>query len=165
MAIQDGRYSLIYQSGDYRTMRVKTPTKGNLIGKRILQIKEGKDFNAIAFLTDEGQVRFWKRFRSANPVERLVRIQKAVDRITADPEGTGLAYAMKENRCCRCGKQLTVPASIYKGMGPECARKNWTREDQKKVYRAQALGRIQEQDMPLDPGKRKFREEEPILML
>jgi hypothetical protein len=28
-----------------------------------------------------------------------------------------------EGRCCRCGRALTVPASIARGIGPECAGK------------------------------------------
>jgi hypothetical protein len=28
-----------------------------------------------------------------------------------------------EGRCCRCGRKLTVPASIASGIGPECATK------------------------------------------
>jgi len=28
-----------------------------------------------------------------------------------------------EGRCCRCGRQLTVPSSIDAGIGPECAGK------------------------------------------
>jgi hypothetical protein len=28
-----------------------------------------------------------------------------------------------EGRCCRCGRTLTVPASIESGIGPECATK------------------------------------------
>ena len=28
-----------------------------------------------------------------------------------------------EGRCCRCGRTLTTPESIEKGIGPECAKK------------------------------------------
>ena len=148
--LNDGRYTVVYQTGDYRTVQVKTVTKedSGLKGKTVFSIKEGTKFNGIGFLQEDNKVRFWKRFLATSTNERPVRIQKAVDRIVADPEAAGLAYAMKENRCCRCGKALTVPASVHKGMGPECARKRWNREDQKKVYRALALGRVQEQDRP-----------------
>jgi hypothetical protein len=33
-----------------------------------------------------------------------------------------LAYAMESGRCARCDKQLTVPASIHQGYGPECVK-------------------------------------------
>ena len=40
--------------------------------------------------------------------------------------GPGLPEKVKfwhEGRCCRCGRVLTVPESIERGLGPECARK------------------------------------------
>ena len=30
-----------------------------------------------------------------------------------------------EGKCCRCGKTLTVPASIQMGIGPECVKKTF----------------------------------------
>jgi len=133
--MNDGRYTLIYPSGDYRTVKVSTVKKGDLKGAQVLTLKEGRSFGrGIAFIRPNGHLNFWKDFKANNPPERLGRIQKAVDRIMADPAAAGLAFAMKENRCFRCGKELTVPASIHKGMGPECAKKNWTRDDQKAAY-------------------------------
>lgn len=142
-AVPDGRYSIIYSSGQYRTLRIRTPKSGDLAGKRILSYKEGHSYHGFGFLCVNGTVAFWKRFRQENQLtpERLPRIQHAVDRILEDPQAAGLAYAMKENRCCRCGKELTVPASIHKGLGPDCAGKgHWTKADQKAVYRDKAKG-------------------------
>ena len=36
------------------------------------------------------------------------------------PEGYGLQH---EGKCCRCGRKLTTPESIDRGIGPECAKK------------------------------------------
>jgi len=33
------------------------------------------------------------------------------------------AYALESGCCARCGKLLTVPASIHRGLGPDCAGK------------------------------------------
>lgn len=33
------------------------------------------------------------------------------------------AYALESGCCARCNRLLTVPASIYRGLGPECAKK------------------------------------------
>jgi hypothetical protein len=42
---------------------------------------------------------------------------------------------MRENACYRCGRTLTVPASVHRGLGPECARKgHWTKQDNQQVY-------------------------------
>jgi len=34
-----------------------------------------------------------------------------------------------EGRCCACGKTLTTPESIQRGIGPECFRRNATKAD------------------------------------
>jgi hypothetical protein len=39
-----------------------------------------------------------------------------------DPEAAGLEV-WHEGRCGRCGRKLTVPESIARGIGPECAGK------------------------------------------
>lgn len=133
--INEGRYTLVYKDGQYRTVRIKLWKK---VKRLVLQLKSGKDWQPCAFIDENGKLQFWLVFKSNSPPERLQRIQKAMDRIMADPETAGLAYAMKENRCCRCGKELTVPASIHKGMGPECARRAVTRKLNKEAYDWQA---------------------------
>lgn len=32
-------------------------------------------------------------------------------------------HVYHEGRCCRCGRKLTTPESIQKGIGPECERR------------------------------------------
>jgi hypothetical protein len=32
------------------------------------------------------------------------------------------AYAMRSGRCSRCNRDLTVPASLFAGMGSECQK-------------------------------------------
>ena len=32
---------------------------------------------------------------------------------------------LKSNRCCACGRLLTTPESIVKGIGPECERRRY----------------------------------------
>jgi len=34
-----------------------------------------------------------------------------------------------EGRCCACGKTLTTPESIQRGIGPECFRRNASKSD------------------------------------
>lgn len=34
-----------------------------------------------------------------------------------------------EGKCGRCGRKLTVPASVLSGIGPECAHKRWLAAD------------------------------------
>lgn len=135
--IADGCYTLVYKTGDYRTVRVKTYTAGPLEGKTVLKLKQGHHFFGCAFISDN-KLNFWHKFKDANPPERIARITRAFDRIVTDPAAAGFAFAMKESRCCRCGRELSVPASIHNGRGPECAKKSWTRDDQVEAYNARA---------------------------
>lgn len=132
--LEDGRYTVVYPSGDYRTLRVKTPADGTFAGKTIVSYKSGDEYVGFGFLNGDNEVGFWKRFRENQPKERLTRISRALESIARDPEKAGILYATKEGRCRRCGKQLTVPASLHRGMGPECAAKTVTKEDNRKAY-------------------------------
>ena len=136
MEVPDGRYSIVYSSGDYRTLRFKTVQNGGLAGKRIVSLKNGVDgFEGFGFLTPDNRVVFWKRFREVNSVERLARIQKAVMVIIHDPVQHGVLYAMKEKCCSRCGRTLTTPASLFHGLGPECAKVgHWRKGDHQEAF-------------------------------
>ena len=155
--ILDGRYTIVYASGEYRSLRVRTAQDGPLAGRHILSLPSNRDpsstdraaykWQGCGFLEEAAsesgvRVRFWKKFREASGLERCRRIQSAVNRIAADPLKAGQAYAMKTNRCARCDRPLSVPASLAHGLGPECAGKasgRWTKKDNAKVYEA-ALG-------------------------
>lgn len=135
--LNSGMYSLVYHNGEYRTIKVKDGRIGGALeGKTILSIKDGADFVGVAFMDAKNNVRFWRKFREQNPPERLARILRAVHTILAEPRAAQLAYAMKEGRCARCGKELTVPASIHNGLGPECAKRSWTKKDNQLVFSA-----------------------------
>lgn len=54
----------------------------------------------------------------SKPVKVIAWALRHVAASRALPEGYALRHA---NRCCRCGRTLTVPESIDSGIGPECA--------------------------------------------
>jgi hypothetical protein len=42
-----------------------------------------------------------------------------------DGKGLPRGYTIRhEGRCCRCGRMLTTPESIERGIGPECMKKS-----------------------------------------
>jgi hypothetical protein len=123
LPMDDGMYTVVYPSEEYRTLRFKTFKRGNLAGSQVVSYRDGHDWTILGFYTGNGRVAFWKRFSADNNEMRLARIQRAVSVVTNDPAKSGMAYALKSNRCCRCDLPLTVPASINQGMGPECAKK------------------------------------------
>jgi len=126
LSIPDGIYTVVYLNGDHRTLRVQTKKQGAFAGRTIASFLSGRnnetDYTGFGFLID-GDLRFWRRFAEAQSPERLRRIRRALEIIAADPQQAGLAYALQSGNCCRCGRTLTVPASIHQGMGPECARR------------------------------------------
>ncbi len=130
--IDDGKYSVLYSDGEYRTYRIKTHTRGMMEGKTIISRGTGEKWEGLAFLNDDDRVGFWKRIRMWDDFEQ---IDQDVAIILNDPAKAAQAFAMYEGRCSRCGRKLTVPASIHHGLGPECAGKgHWTKQDQKNVY-------------------------------
>src|SRR5271157_2617898 len=135
--IQDGKYTLVYGSGEYRTVAIENITEEghNFKGKTILSRKSGQRYEGIAFLSSDNRVMLWKRFRAEFDQKRIEALQNAVNRIARNPQEAGMAYAIHEGRCCRCGRELTVPASIHAGMGPDCAEKyGWEKADQIAVH-------------------------------
>ena len=122
----DGKWTLQFSDGHYRTFRIRTQAEDASFapGKRIVQFLSGPDnefsYTSFAFLTDHG-VQLWKRYQSDSQLAADAAILNDVPAAQA----AGLAYAMASGHCCRCGRTLTVPASLHLGMGPDCAAKGW----------------------------------------
>ena len=72
------------------------------------------DYTGFAFLRGT-TVQMWSRFKDNT------RLARAMEIILGDPDASGEAYAIESNRCFRCNRTLTVPSSIHRGLGPECA--------------------------------------------
>lgn len=51
-----------------------------------------------------------------------------VDAIRADAYTQAINYGRLKNRCSQCGNKLTLPGSIKRGMGPDCAKKAFPNE-------------------------------------
>ena len=146
MQIQDGHYTIVYANGDYRTLRFNKSKKikdekGEPM--TVASFKQGREYAGFGFLLPDNKVRFWKKFRVAqgNVATRLQRIQRAVDIIVRDPQAAQMAFALHEKACAKCGRDLTVPASLHMGLGPECAGKDrWNKQDHSAAF-AWAKGR------------------------
>lgn len=121
--LADGTYTVVNGPDDHVTLRVRECRNGPLAGRRILSVMTGTDnetgYLGMAFVVN-GQVRYWRSFTPSTRVADAVRTLFAMDQ--AGRREAGHAYALQSGRCCRCGRLLTVPASIHAGMGPECAK-------------------------------------------
>ena len=72
------------------------------------------DYTGFAFLRGS-TVQMWSRFKDNTKLARAMEV------ILGDPDASGEMYAIESNRCFRCNRTLTVPSSIHRGLGPECA--------------------------------------------
>lgn len=125
--IQDGIYTIVFGDGHHRTLRFQKKTRSNLAGKTIVSYLSGSDnerhYTACAFYDQEnGRCSIWGRFRIRGTEALGEEILSAVGVILRDPQGAMEAYALRSGRCARCNKVLTVPASIHRGIGPDCFR-------------------------------------------
>ena len=117
------------ETGRHRTFQVETisdeASAEYMRGKRVVRLLTGpdrdNDTTGFAFVSPEGQVQVWKRFRSAvvgqsSEWEKFARLLQ----FPAHFAGRGLVYHI-EGRCRRCNRPLTHPQSIMSGIGPICA--------------------------------------------
>lgn len=125
-----GTYTVVGLPGaggkDYVTVRIKTPgANSNWHGKVLVEFLSGadneRDFTAFGELTAAG-VHVWGRFRNNVRIGVYAQAVETITGGTADERNeAGLAYALQSGNCYRCGRTLTVPASIHRGLGPDCA--------------------------------------------
>jgi hypothetical protein len=120
----EGTYTVVKPGGDYRTIRFHTPTMGKYAGRMLVEYLAGPD-NTLDFQrmgeVVPGGVRIWERYKGALDVSDAVAFLLSADQKQLGD--AGYEYALKSSRCCRCGRVLTVEASINRGMGPDCAGK------------------------------------------
>lgn len=113
--LYDGVYTL--DLGDHhRTFRLRTQSLEDdfMPGVQIIQYLSGSDnehdYTSFGHVKNN-RLTVWKRFRDSD-------LEKDAVRFMLDPSAAEAAV-----HCYRCGRELTVPASIHNGLGPECAKK------------------------------------------
>lgn len=122
-----GYYTIVFNevADDRITLRVRDhwDEAGKARGEMVVDYLSGpdntRDYVGFGFLTPRGRQNWsvWKRFRDN---ERLAR---ALWGLFEDSEKAGMEYAIRSGNCYRCGRTLTVPASVHRGLGPVCAEK------------------------------------------
>lgn len=129
--VEDGIYTVVLdETGTYRTLRFKAvdaeaQRKYNVPeGTQIISYLSGDDNDnsytgfAYAFGT---KLQVWRKFGKAAELQVAARFMLEADK--AARADYGHAYALQSGRCYRCNRRLTVPASIHRGLGPDCAEK------------------------------------------
>lgn len=125
--VHNGTYTIVLnEKGDYRTLRIvdAPETMNKPQGTQIAQFLSGADntanYTGFAFVSGS-RVGIWSKFKADSVLAKALNIL-----LTADKEQQadyGQAYAIESNNCWRCGRKLTVPASVNRGLGPICAEK------------------------------------------
>lgn len=134
--VPNATYTVIFdEDGDaYRTLRLRDDFRDNgPEGAQVVEYLSGSDneldFTGCAFL-EGARLRVWKRYRGGElqrELEEAVQVLLGTqddERPGTDPIGEAReAYALMSGRCSACGRKLTVPASLHRGMGPDCAER------------------------------------------
>lgn len=132
--IPDGTYTVVFNDGTHQTIKFEIPKKGVFEGRRIASFLSGPDnethFKGFAFIKDNNELVCWNSFqhyRVKDTVMQAVRVLYRAVKENGDEAfmQAGEEYALRSGKCSKCGRKLTVPASIHRGIGPECAKKVW----------------------------------------
>lgn len=117
----DGTYTIVLVDDSHRTIRIRKPhPKAN---HRIAEYLYGPD-NSLHFKKFARETTDGFRFLPGITEHKLkVALRGLMDADNAELHSMGFEYALKSKRCWRCGKKLTVPTSIHRGLGPDCAGK------------------------------------------
>lgn len=125
-ACANGTYTIVLnERGEYRTIRLVGAEKmGKPEGVQIAQYLSGPDneasYTGFAFVTGK-QVGIWAKFKGDSVLATALRTLLTLDKEAQIDRGN--AYAVASGNCFVCGRKLTVPASIHRGMGPKCAER------------------------------------------
>lgn len=125
-APQVGRYTVEFADGTWVTLRLRehwdeaAAARGELTIGWLSGSDNESSYTGFGFVSRAGELRVWRKF-AADDLKRQ-RAAAAVLLGSADPTTYGMAYAEREGACWRCGRTLTVPASLHRGLGPDCAK-------------------------------------------
>jgi len=121
--IQDGTFTLVYKDGSHFTFQVETCDKGTFAGRRIVSYLMGadneNDYAGLGFLNGS-TVALWSKHKGTKLETRAAHLNILFG-MPERLEAAGMDYALISGRCRRCHRKLTVPASIHRGYGPDCA--------------------------------------------
>lgn len=123
--VANGFYTVQFPDGEHVTVKV-SDWKSRNDGSRVVSVLVGpdntSDYEGLGTVTPEGEYHLWSRQathdKAADVYSALVELANGgLERRASSQE----AYALRSSRCARCGRMLTVPASIHRGLGSECA--------------------------------------------
>jgi hypothetical protein len=120
-----GTYTLVLNGDEkpHRTIRVSSwnTRPGYSVFAMLTGPDNSLDFTGFGEQKGDNQFHIWRKFgdRAA-----WLEAGRALVLMVSDPEAmeaAGIIYAEKSKRCRRCYHPLSVPASLHRGYGPDCA--------------------------------------------
>ena len=80
------------------------------------------DYTTAALQRDDGSMMYMRDFQEDSVLRTAIATVLTPDSIS-HRESAREAYAEMSGRCSNCNRMLTVPASLHRGLGPDCAAK------------------------------------------
>jgi hypothetical protein len=129
--VKPGTYTLVRSDGTYRTLQFTTPKWAD--NKLTVAYLSGNDnecsYTGFAFVNTDANgklhVQMWSRYKGNLELRSdldeflTLRSHDEAHKLFLDKAES---YALESGSCMRCGRTLTVPASLHRGLGPECAK-------------------------------------------
>ena len=123
--VPNGIYTVVFDGNgeDYVTLRlvdnfVPDAPKGSQVAQWLIGPDNDQDYRGFAFVRGT-RVFMWRRYANNERLRRALELLLS----TEDFGAYGLEYAKRSGNCWRCGRTLTVPLSISRGIGPICLGK------------------------------------------
>lgn len=122
--VPNGTYTVVDPvHGKHWTLKLEDRFGEHKEGDQMISYLAGpdneRDYVGFAFVWAR-DVRMWKRFADNFNLVHMAQVLLNMDNPAY--RDAGLRYAIASGRCWRCGRTLTVPASVMAGLGPECAK-------------------------------------------
>lgn len=121
---------MVRPDGEYRTFQVRTQRADAKFaaGETLLSFLSGPDntadFKTCAFVKGN-RVNVWRKFKANG--ELMADIDAFMNCDLGDAhemfKDRAETFALESGSCMACGKTLTVPTSLHRGLGPVCADK------------------------------------------
>lgn len=108
------------RSGTHYAYRVAKHKTDNVWFVGVLSGTAGRDYHYIGVINDKGQFFHTKGSRLQATNERVVAFSWFWKKASAGPLPDSLGF-YHQNKCCKCGRALTDPESIARGIGPVCS--------------------------------------------
>jgi hypothetical protein len=113
--------------GDHYTFKIHKPIKSAPFFVTLLTGPDNtQDYVYMGlFIPQHVEVRLTEKSKYKEDSTPVKVIRWAIKRVYEKkpfPQGYAIQH---EGKCCRCGRMLTDNESIERGIGPECAKKEW----------------------------------------